>query len=186
MEQIQMEQTSLKIETHENQTLAEAMAMKLDAPFLLAYSTTRCTFAHWDSEGKKVVTLDGDDMTNVYEVRAFGENLELRWVKDASDDLGRVTILCEIAKGDEYNCLPGEYLLWGEVTNERADAGYVVLSEGQVGMLTVPSSPTSTQLPVRGSRIALLFKEYFKPDDKYGNLVLIAERLFGLKMLESK
>jgi CRISPR-associated protein (TIGR03984 family) len=196
MEQTRMEQSRLKIETHENKTLADAMAMKSDAPFLLAYSPTRCAFANWDSEGNKVVALDGKEMADVYEVRAFGENFELRWVKgascdtgkDAPDERGSVATLCEQPEGDEYSCLPGEYLLWGTAASRQTGAGHVVLSEEQVGALTVPSPTAGTQspAPAKGSRVALLFKEYFKPDDKYGNLVFITERLCGLKTLEPK
>ncbi|MDR3355254.1 MAG: hypothetical protein LBO21_09460, partial [Synergistaceae bacterium] len=176
MEQTQMEQSCLKIETHERQTLAKTMALKSDAPFLLAYSPARCAFANWDSKCEKVLALDGDDMADVYEIRAFGENFELRWVKDASGDLGRVTILREITEGDEYSCLSGEYLLWGTAASGQTDAGHVILNEEQVGKLTIPSPQAGTQSLAGGSRIALLFKEYFKPDDKYVNLVFIAER----------
>jgi CRISPR-associated protein (TIGR03984 family) len=186
MEQTQMTQSQLKIETLENQTLeqamqkksalTQAMEKKIDTELLLAYSPTRCAFANWDGKDKKIVSLGGEDIADAYEVRAFGENFEVRWLKDVSDGSGRVAILHD-GEGDEYHCLSGQYLLWG--TADSVIDNTVALCESRLGKVIVPKP---SGLIKTGSRIALLFKEYFKPD-KYGNLVFAAERLTGLAAL---
>jgi CRISPR-associated protein (TIGR03984 family) len=180
MERAQMEQSRLKIETSKDQTLAQAMEKKPDTKFLLAYSPTRCAFANWDSKSKKIVSLDGVDVVDIYEVRAFGEYFEIRWVKDSSGDNGRVALLQE-GEGDEYHCLPGQYLLWG--TADSVTESTVALYEPRLGKMIVPN-PSGLVCDVKsGLRMGLLFKEYFTPDDTYGNMFFVAERLTGLKAL---
>jgi CRISPR-associated protein (TIGR03984 family) len=177
-----MERANLKIEKSTNLMLREVMEEKSRgsaAVFLLAYSPTRCAFANWDSKDEKIVSLDGKEIVDAYEIRAFGENFEIRWVKDASSGVWRATILQE-EDGGEYSCLPGKYILWGTVKSVFENTA--VLYEPRVGNVIVPKPGFSENIKP-GSHVALSFKEYFKPDCKYGNLVFAAERLTGLDAL---
>jgi CRISPR-associated protein (TIGR03984 family) len=180
-----MGQAWLKIEMIEGKTMTEAMVKKPEGEeteFLLAYSPMRCAFAKWN--GSEMTDLDGRVFTDTYEVRAFGENFELRWVKDASGEKGRTSILWEIPEGEEYSSLLGEYLLWGTAGEIPQDSDSIVLHEARIGNMRVPKRTIDSRSLGNGSRFSLLFKEYFKPNDTYGNLVFAAERLYGLKVTE--
>jgi CRISPR/Cas system CSM-associated protein Csm3 (group 7 of RAMP superfamily) len=107
-----MNKANLKIIHFEDLlTLTEAMEKPMEealgepvTDFILAYSPTHCGFANWNNS--TLEWLDGTNVNDFYEVRAFGEKFELRWVKDASDDKGRTTILqdsgADCASGKEY------------------------------------------------------------------------------------
>jgi CRISPR-associated protein (TIGR03984 family) len=192
MGKTKMEKTKLEIIPSGYLTLTEAME-KIPGgsvtEFLLAYSPTHCGFANWNNS--TLEWLDGTEASDFYEVRAFGKKFELRWVKDASDDKGRTTILqdtdADDASGKEYYFLPGEYLLWGkagkDAANNSSKTNGVTLHEPRVGSLRIPV-PSDSQNLAEGARVSLLFKEYFEPDEKYGNFVFVAERLVGLRTIK--
>jgi CRISPR-associated protein (TIGR03984 family) len=180
-----MEKAKLAITPSGRLTLAEAMEKMPGgtvAEFLLAYSPTRCGFASWNNSTLK--WLDGTDADDFYEVRAFSKKFELRWVKAASDDKGRTTILqdsgADDASGKEYYFLPGEYLLWGKTEKGGSKTNGVTLHEPRVGSMRIPDLQNLTE----GARVSLMFNEYFEPDEKFGNLVFVAERLVGLKVIK--
>ena len=146
------------------------------SPFILAYTPTFCGFVSPSDGG--LVALEGPkkdnfDVADVFELRCFCEDFELRWVREGKS--GRAVTVTEEEPGDQNNPKffkrPGQYILWGKGAQRD---GSIRLFEHRVGELPVP-------IPVnQGERAYLSFVEYFR-EDKYGNMAWHSERLTGLK-----
>ena len=149
--------------------------------FTLACTPTFCGFVSPSDGG--LVALEGPkkdkfDVADVFELRCFCEDFELRWVREGKS--GRAVTVTEEEPGDQNN--PkffkrlGQYILWGK--GAKRDGG-IRLFEHRVGELPVP-------IPVnQGERAYLSFVEYFL-EDKYGNMTWHSERLTGFSSSTSE
>jgi CRISPR-associated protein (TIGR03984 family) len=171
-------------------------------PAALIYTPESCYFAK--ISGKGIIPMAETEkisLENIFEIRCFCENYELRWVRKGANETGTASILSESSQkqkaGDfsqllntfsrkesadispesstECFSLSGQYLLWGEVTGCEKDVA--ALFEHRVGKIAIPDDGNKFE---KGEHAILTYREYFKPDD-YGNLTFFAERLTGIK-----
>ena len=159
---------------------------------LLVYTPSFCGFAHLND--RKIVALKTEpDVKNkdIFELRAFCENCELRWVRENDDGKGRGVLISEkeFRFGEEKveahdKCFPlqSEYILWGRkkadvLSNADAEQKTIKLFEHRIGELLVPLPKSGS-----GDRVCLRCTEYFSADE-YGNLNWRTERLVGLEWM---
>lgn len=135
--------------------------------FCLVYSPDVCVFS------------TPDEVPDVFEMRCFNENFELRWVKN-SPELGKAVILAEtqtlqnieLENIGEFYRRSSQYLLWGTA---REIDGKICLVEHRVGAIEIPLNVE------QGEKMYLNFDEFFSPDPKHGNMIWRFERLKGLE-----
>jgi len=153
-----------------------------EKPFLLAYSPSICCFAKFEDESIVLPTeAKNRRADDIFELRCFCEEYELRWVRDGGKDEGKAVLLADNKhnevfgadlKGIDYVFShSGQYLLWG--MNNETGSGETIFFEHRVGSLRVPIETCK-------NRAYLHFREYFSEDD-YGNLVWLTERCLTLK-----
>lgn len=158
-------------------------------PFVLAYTPDFCGFVDWreaegDEDGKFLSLDGGKAIENIFELRCFCSALELRWVREGSENKGRAVLLSESLSESPLQgleekkdikkdilALDGRYQLWGRGIERQ---GTVRLCDHRIGELPVPVAVK------RGERVLLNVVEYFVPDE-YGNLTFLVERLTGLQ-----
>lgn len=146
-----------------------------DAVNILVYTPRFCGFAD-DTLRRSIDGRDIDDADDIFEMRCFCRDYDARYVRDG--DAGKVIVLTEdkrfaFRSGAEHfdaerSC--GQYILWGD------DDGGGRLFEHRIGAMSVPTSP-------HGGHVKLDFYEYFAQDERYGNMIFVAERLIGLSSL---
>ena len=115
---------------------------------------------------------------DVFEMRCFNENFELRWVRN-SHNIGEAVILTEsqtlqnmeMESIGEFHKRSSQYLLWG--TAKEID-GKICLFEHRVGKIEIPLNLE------QGEKVSLNFDEFFSPDPDHGNMIWRFERLKGL------
>ncbi len=154
-----------------------------DKLILLVYTPSFCGFARW-SEGQIVALKAGCDVQNIFELRAFCEDCELRWVRENDCEKGRAVLTSEKEfesskeKSKKFLSLSGEYILWGKKKTGSMPSieenGIIELFEHRIGKLPVPLAKIGSE-----ERVCLCYTEYFSADE-YGNLNWEAERLAGL------
>lgn len=167
--------------SHCTTALSEAVA--------IIYSPTSCQLAKVQENGdlinaeNKIICLD-----KVFELRAFNQNYELRWLNE-SNGKGKAVLISEqkqnisdyldadISEIKELHKNPQQYILWGEKASTESTSGWAKLSTARVGSIDVP---------VRGltadKRVYLNAVEYLKADEEYGNVSVIEERLIELEV----
>ena len=134
--------------------------------YCLVYSPDFCGFVMPD----KVL-----DVKNVFEIRCFNENFEMRWSKNLT---GNALIISDTQKFRDFEMesagnfykRSSQYLLWG-TTREINGRNY--LFDYRIGQI---------ELPVKfedGKKIFLTFDEFFSPEPKHGNMIFRFERLKG-------
>lgn len=155
-------------------TALDACKSRGPGDHILVYTPDFCGFVRLD--GETLVRLeDGAEVpaADVFELRCFDEDSELRWVRENSDG-GQAVMLSEAPteEGSFYK-RSEHYLLWGRGRAE-GEVG-ARLFEYRIGTLAVPVEVHS------GERVYLEFDEYFKPDE-HGNMVWQTERLKGFSV----
>lgn len=144
--------------------------------YILIYTPSFCGFA----DGSLRKCVDGSDIKDaddIFEMRCFNDDVDLRWVRDG--DAGVVTVLSEneglvshlsdpIEPHVTAESLRGQYILWGTGDDKGR------LFEHRIGALPVPIDVGD------GECVRLNFVEYFEPEERYGNMIFIAERLTSL------
>ena len=131
----------------------------------LVYSPDVCAFAK------------PDEVPDVFEMRCFNENFELRWVRNAPET-GNAVILAETQPFQEMESIgefykrSSQYLLWGTA---REIDGKICLFEHRVGKIEIPLNLE------HGEKAVLNFDEFFSPDPDHGNMMWRFERLKGLE-----
>ncbi|MHB1557391.1 MAG: type III-D CRISPR-associated protein Csx19 [Isosphaeraceae bacterium] len=159
----------------------------------LFYEPTCCKFACLDDTGR-LSGPDGRsiDVSRIFEARVFRESMELRWLKDPSDDQGhRAVILSEavpsstlgdpwtrleIEKTPVIGTLPQTYLLWGEGTGKSLGDGWCELATPRIGSLPVPIPNVAPH-----GRVVLRTREYLA-EYAHGNVAVFEERLVRLEV----
>lgn len=149
---------------------------------ILVYTPSFCGFAD-ETLCKCVDGSDIEDADDIFEMRCFSEDIDMRWVRNGEG--GVVTVLSEqedlvshlieqrehkekIEHHTEAESIHGKYILWGTGDAEGR------LFEHRIGALPVPIKVEPSR------RVRLNFVEYFEPDERYGNMIFLGERLTGL------
>ena len=149
------------------------------APVVLAYTPARCCFARF--KDGKIMPLERDiNADDIFELRCFCEDYELRWVREGSKTTGKAVLASDSQHdlvGFSLEKIPyafaraDQYLLWGK--KKDVQEGETVLFDHRIGYLRVP-------IKAQEERVYLCFKEYFRQDG-YGNFALKMERCLALK-----
>ena len=125
-------------------------------------------------------------LDEAFEIRAFSEQWELRWIRDGCD--GIATLMSEDSNGfPGWNgrkkvalagVLERRYLLWGEAqTNHRAGIGWLTLGSPRTGPIQVPFRTECSQDGPQ--RIQLVAREYLARF-VHGNVCVFDQRLLKL------
>jgi CRISPR-associated protein (TIGR03984 family) len=153
----------------------------------IIYSPTSCQLAKLNQNGdltnskNEIISLD-----NVFELRAFNQNYELRWLNE-SNRKGKAVLISEqnisdylyadISEIKELHKNPQQYILWGEGVKTVSTSGWGKLATARIGSIDVP---------VRGlaadKRVYLNAIEYLQADEEYGNVSVVEERLTKLEV----
>ena len=169
---------------------------------ILIYTPDFCGFAKYKDENFR--SLGGGDIksSDIFELRAFCEAFELRWVRENDGGTGRGTILAELLSDDDGEEDAPQKVGRGTIFIESQDdvpeltkaegeffklsgGRYLLWGKGKNGQLfehRVGTLPVPVEVP-DGQHVYLEFDEYFKAD-KYGNKVWYSKRLTGLSVVE--
>ena len=162
-----------------------------ESAFGLLYSSDKCRLIRMTSTELLAAQNSDIKLQNVFELRIFNEAFEFRWLHEHSSN-GRAVIVSEskLAKpsiGDwiiefvsdvESQAAHG-YQLWGKALSESEADGWTILTDAQIGELRVPLSGLATD-----QRVALTALEYLGVADDDGNMIVVEERLTGLKAVD--
>lgn len=161
----------------------------VEEPLGLVMTPNACGLCAWrsgDASGK--VCFEGDmALDEAFEVRAFCEHWELRWVRDGCDGVGTLMSedSCRLSGWNDSAEIPlagvldRHYLLWGEVgTNPSTTPphGWLTLGSNRTGPIPVPL-PSARQNA--GNRIQLVAREYLA-EFTHGNVCVFDQRLLKL------
>ena len=141
----------------------------------LIMTPTACELCAW--RGGK---FEGGKIEQAFEVRAFCNDWELRWIREGTD--GVATLLSEEpisacgwsepSKIKLEGTLDRSYLLWGEREGTSQSSGWTTLTNGRTGPINVPVGNCT-------SRIQLEVREYLARFED-GNVCVFDQRLMGL------
>ena len=174
----------------------------LQAPSIaLLYAPDWCGFAQVEQKNGSVVMDPSPgaakrfDQAMIFEARVFGEQAELRWLKQWPKQ-GRAVL---IAEHDISKCLADDagsfkdtdhfdhsYLLWGEGTTNfhELPTNWSRLAMARIGTLDVPYPMNSglSSVTQQNERVYLVAREYLavSDDDQQGNVSVVDERLLKL------
>jgi len=164
------------------EVLTKSCGKRLDAA--LIFSPDACRIARID--GSSFIVVDDreeqqeDDLTHAYEVRAFGPEAELRWIRDGA--MGNATLLADGSvngapvTGETLDVLSRTYRIWGEPARSaggeqsRRIPGWSKLTTARIGALFVPFETAG--------EVTLHAREYVVGHET-GNAVVLFERLVG-------
>ncbi|MBD2279397.1 MAG: TIGR03984 family CRISPR-associated protein [Dolichospermum sp. DEX189] len=177
--------------TTTNITLKSALSnctTALSEAVAIIYSPTSCQLAKVDQNGdltnakNEMISLD-----NVFELRAFNQNYELRWLNE-SNGKGKAVLISEqnisdylyadISEIKELHKNPQQYILWGEKASTESTSGWAKLSTARIGSIDVPIKG----LTGGDKRVYLNAIEYLQADEQYGNVSVVEERLTKLEV----
>lgn len=181
----------LSTRTHQKITLAESLkqcaSVLSKGGIALLYSPSQCQFAKIQSNGTLTDSEEKEiNLKDIFEVRAFNQNSELRWLNQSNGE-GQAVLISEEDNISDYlaDCLPNleaidvikqKYLLWGEgVKSISKNPGWGKLAESRIGKINVPVELTPNQ------RVYLNAIEYLQADN-YGNVSVVEERLISLEV----
>lgn len=190
---------SLYAIAHNETTLKDSLnacqsVWDMEGAIALLYSPRSCQFARLMKDGSQSVLMNPENqvigLSDVFEVRVFSDEAELRWLNQANGT-GRAVLLSEVEKTlDNYEpvktlmdleTLPQTYLLWGAgwIKPDAWGDEWSRLTLARIGSLPVLIFGVERQQSVR-----LKVREYLKSDD-YGNMSVVEERLLGLEKQKS-
>lgn len=149
----------------------------------LAYSPASAQFLRHGSDGWRDGKGSLPSWSSIFEVRAFDEQAELRWIREPGGMGVPWTVAEGAASADDPAAGPVmwgtevERILWGQRVTlpEPPPEGWTVLSTPRVGTLRVP-------LPddVNRTTAALVVAEYASHDE-HGNWSICDERLIAVR-----
>ncbi|MBE9055642.1 CRISPR-associated protein Csx19 [Sphaerospermopsis sp. LEGE 08334] len=176
--------------TQKNITLNSALekcASALSNAVAIIYSPTSCQFAkvqengHLANANNQILSLD-----KVFELRAFNQNCELRWLNELNGE-GKAVLISEqnisdyldenIAEIEILDTIHQQYILWGDKAKTESSSGWCKLSTARIGSIDVP-----VQGLTANERVYLNAVEYLKVTDENGNVSVVEERLTGLEV----
>ena len=154
-----------------------------------------CTWRHDRATGN--VKFEGDlDIEEAFEIRAFCEHWELRWIRDRRD--GYATLIYDgfdvvkeafgqLSDWSRHQSialsgvLERRYLLWGEIESSSSSStkscqGWLTLGSNRTGPVPVPFFLDSRNT---GTRIQIVAREYLAKFD-HGNICVFDQRLLRL------
>jgi CRISPR-associated protein (TIGR03984 family) len=183
----------LHVLTADGQELPETLrvfgtTLSPEGAVLLAYSPRRCFFARLGPDGTATGAAGAPiDLREVYEVRAFHSEAELRWRNDPGRSRRHQTVILadrELGLALSPRPQPGvrgrlrqTYLLWGGGDDSAGlGAGWSRLSNRRIGSLDVPLGGVRP-----GQRVLLQAVEYLT-EGEHGNVSVLDERLVGLEV----
>ena len=143
----------------------------------LIMTPTACELCAWrDGQFKG----DEEKVKQAFEVRAFCNDWELRWIREGTG--GVATLLseerisaCGWSEPSEIELeakLDRRYLLWGQRGGDGQGSGWTTLTNGRTGPINVPVGNCT-------SRIQLEVREYLARFED-GNVCVFDQRLMGL------
>ena len=148
-----------------------------DAVYGLVMTPTACELCVW--RGNRFEG-GGKTIGQAFEVRAFCDDWELRWIREGTN--GVATLLSEKrisadgwsepSKIKLEDTLDRSYLLWGQRKNASRGSGWTTLTNGRTGPIEVPVGNCT-------SRIKLKVREYLARFE-HGNVCVFDQRLIGL------
>ena len=156
------------------------LALSSNAPddtYGLIMTPTACELCVW--RGNR---LEGGGKTigQAFEVRAFCDDWELRWIREGTN--GVATLLSEKlipeyggpkpSKIELEDTLDRSYLLWGQRGDGSQSSGWTTLTNGRTGPIRVPIGDCT-------ARIKLKVREYLARFE-HGNVCVFDQRLIGL------
>lgn len=180
--------------TSDNIMLSDALKNCANALFndkqaiALFYSPRRCEFAKVNDDGALIDKNDKNvNIESIFELRAFNQTCELRWLNNL-DGEGKAVLISDsdisqylqhpIAELHALDKRKQEYILWGEFfKNSSSKPGWGKLAKSRIGSIDVPITGLTAEKLVYLTAI-----EYFKADEKYGNVSVVEERLTGLEV----
>jgi CRISPR-associated protein (TIGR03984 family) len=163
----------------------------------IIYSPICCQFAKVEQNGdlkdanNQILSLD-----KVFELRAFNQNYELRWLNESNgegkavliseqnisdyldDDIPEIQVL-NIPEIEIVGTINRQYILWGEGARNQSTSGWGKLATARIGSIDVPVSGLTAN-----KRVYLKAVEYLKEtaDDDNGNVSIVEERLIRLEV----
>ncbi len=171
-------------------TLQEALnkcASALSDGVAILYSPSSCQFAKMQTDGTLRDFQDTIiDFKDVFEVRIFNKNCELRWLNERNGK-GRSVLISEssistylsnfIEDLKALDVIRQQYILWGKGVSNTSTSGWGKLVEARIGTLYVPVTGLTPN-----KRVYLKAVEYIKEVDDNGNVAVVEERLTGLEV----
>lgn len=176
--------------TTTNITLKSALekcASALSNAVAIIYSPTCCQFAKVQENGNltnaknEIISID-----KVFELRAFNQNYELRWLNELNGK-GKSVLISEqkisnyldddISEIQELDKIPQQYILWGEGINTESTSEWAKISTARIGSIDV-----LVQGLTANQRVYLKAVEYLQVTDDNGNVSVVEERLIGLEV----
>jgi CRISPR-associated protein (TIGR03984 family) len=142
-------------------------------------------------DGGRLATADGAaELAEVFQVRLFSPDVELRWAHTGSGR-GPAVALSEsgacppgwaVDSVEVEEVLDGQYALWGRRFEALGAPGWCRAVEGRIGWIDVPApTPASagSDQDWPEQYLAMRFREYLTSDE-YGNAAVLDERLIGI------
>lgn len=147
-------------------------------------------------DGRQLTSSAGPaELDEVFHLRLFTPDVELRWVHTASRR-GAAVALSEhgacptdwtIDSAAAEEMLDGQYALWGRRFETLGTGGWCRAFEGRIGWIDIPAAtPAASAVPERDwpeQFLALRFREYLTSDE-FGNAAVLDERLVGFVVAE--
>jgi CRISPR-associated protein (TIGR03984 family) len=163
----------------------EKCASVLSEGVAIIYSPTSCQFAKVESNGD---LKDANNQTlpldKVFELRAFNQNIELRWLNQLNGE-GKAVLISEQNISDyldndipaifALDIIPQQYILWGKGIKTVSPSEWGKLATARIGSINIPLKGITTD-----KRVYLNAVEYLKETDENGNVSVVEERLIGL------
>lgn len=182
-------QTSrLSSATRRGCTLQESLAdwrESLKGAHALVYTPNKARFARL-VENANLEYAPGEEVqeSEVFELRAFNQAIEMRWRKNALGagdavalyEDGAVTPPGTWTPGEPRDtcALDGRYLILGNTGKFTPEGDWIRVKDFRVDDFHIPG-PLGN-----GTRPAIAYREYFIAEEAHGNLQFLAERLTGL------
>ena len=134
--------------------------------------------------------LNDHDLEEVFEIRAFCQSTELRWLKDGTT--GSAVLLADSAEVGSLSdgslrwetvevlqTIDTKYFLWGASDGPREGtpgaAPWSCLFDSRIGVQTIPGSHGA------GTRAVIRAIEYVTAENAYGNAAVTEERWCGIE-----
>jgi CRISPR-associated protein (TIGR03984 family) len=155
----------------EQVTLSDAVKGFDADSYAILYAPKRCRLTLFDGvrfidEHKTAI-----DVSDVFEVRVFNADKELRWVQEAGGK-GRSRIISDACFPDAIQpALKQKYLLWGKKNDNPAN-GFTQFAEARIGAFYVPKE-------IATDYAQFCVVEYLREYDD-GNIAVMDERLTGI------
>ncbi|MGH8920105.1 MAG: type III-D CRISPR-associated protein Csx19 [Actinomycetes bacterium] len=147
-------------------------------------------------DGGQLTTSGGPaELADVFHLRLFTPEVELRWVHSGSRQ-GAAVALSEsgaspagwtVDSAAVEEVLDGQYALWGRRFETLGTGGWCRAIEGRIGWIDIPAAmPAASTVAERDwpeEFLAVRFREYLTSDE-FGNAAILDERLIDIVVAE--